>query len=304
MVLTALLAVPAAGALTISAVGSSPPRCFGAASRDPRHPCHNPELDRSIVPSLGDALLMPSAPCQLVRTRSPEVCTFGEPESRSRRAVASIGDSHSVHWRAALTGVARAEHWHGYQLYRSSCPFSAAPTVLPAPNNAECERWRRDVPAWMSRHPGVATVLVSEHRVHIAVPAGQSRLQTEVQGYIDAWNALPATVRRIIVIRDTPYDRMTTHGCVSRALAHHRRAGIVCRVPRALALLPDPAAVAARRLNSPRVRVVDLTRYFCGRRYCYPVIGGILVHKDDDHVTTTYSTSLAPYLRRAIDRVA
>jgi hypothetical protein len=49
------------------------------------------------------------------------------------------------------------------------------------------------------------------------------------------------------------------------------------------------------------VRAVDLTRFFCDRRRCYPVIGGALVFKDPTHLTGVFATTLAPYLLRAID---
>jgi len=295
---------PRPTARAASATGSARPRCFGAASRDPLHPCHNPALDRTVTPSLGDALLDPGAPCRIVRQRRPEVCAFGVPPSRARDTIASIGDSHSAHWRAALAGVAADKHWHAYQLYRSSCPYSLAPTVIHPPDGALCERWRRDVIAWVTAHPEVSTVFVSEHRVHVAIPFGQTRLQTEIKGYIDAWAALPSTVRHIYVIRDTPYNRFSTRVCISRALAKHERPGLRCRVPRRVAIHLDPAAIAARELGSPRVSVLDLTHYFCGARFCYPVIGGVLVHIDDDHITRVYSASLAPYLHRAIHLAA
>jgi hypothetical protein len=49
--------------------------------------------------------------------------------------------------------------------------------------------------------------------------------------------------------------------------------------------------------------VVDLTRYFCDRTRCYPVIGGALVHQDLTHMTATFNVTLAPYLLRAVDRI-
>jgi hypothetical protein len=63
----------------------------------------------------------------------------------------------------------------------------------------------------------------------------------------------------------------------------------------------DPAVEAARR--SPRAHVVDLTRFFCDERSCPPVIGGALVYKDTNHLTSVYAATLAPYLGRALRRV-
>ena len=64
-------------------------------------------------------------------------------------------------------------------------------------------------------------------------------------------------------------------------------------------LTPDPA-VAAARSRRPRVRVIDLTRIFCRRGRCQPVIGGAYAYKDDNHMNRVFSTSLGPLVLRAI----
>jgi hypothetical protein len=72
-------------------------------------------------------------------------------------------------------------------------------------------------------------------------------------------------------------------------------------MPRPRALHADPAAFAARHARSRRIALVDLTRFFCDARSCFPVIGGALVHKDTTHMSLMYGTTLGPYLLRAIN---
>jgi hypothetical protein len=91
---------------------------------------------------------------------------------------------------------------------------------------------------------------------------------------------------------------------VEHAVARHRRPGPACAVPRRVALKPDPAAVAAARAQSPRVQSIDLTPFMCDSRSCYPVVGGVLVHKDVGHLTRAFSTTLGPFLLRAVDGLA
>ena len=55
---------------------------------------------------------------------------------------------------------------------------------------------------------------------------------------------------------------------------------------------------ASRRPN--RVDYVDLTKFFCDSRQCFPVIGGALVYKDATHITSVYGRTLGPYLLRAL----
>jgi hypothetical protein len=105
------------------------------------------------------------------------------------------------------------------------------------------------------------------------------------------------------VIRDTPKMRGDTLACVARAMADHQRAGRRCAVARAAALERDPAAVAAARSRSPRVQGIDLSRFFCDARLCYPVIGGALVYKDVSHLMEVFASTLGPFLLREVERL-
>ena len=53
--------------------------------------------------------------------------------------------------------------------------------------------------------------------------------------------------------------------------------------------------MAAKR-SGRRVLLVDMTRYFCDARRCFPVVGGVLTHKDVGHMTAAFGATLAPYL--------
>ena len=316
-----LLVAAAAAAMTALATGHTlsrlpqdatagprTPACFGAASHDPDRPCVNPELRNTVVPRPGELANLPSAPCAGVRVDGLLTeCTFGVPSARATRTVALVGDSHAAHWRAALDPVARAEGWHGVSLARSSCPLSTAPRDVPEPNRSGCVRWNQDVLRWLGEHPEVDTLIVSQLTGGKGVigPDGRDSLAAREQGYLEAWSRVPASVRRIVVIRDTPKTlrsgRMAP--CVTRAVARRRAAGPVCSVSRRAALDPDAAVMAARSLRSERVRTIDLTPYFCGPRRCEPVIGGVLAYKDAHHLTPAYMTTMAPYLRRALAEV-
>lgn len=58
----------------------------------------------------------------------------------------------------------------------------------------------------------------------------------------------------------------------------------------------DPLVAAAESFLSPRVRVADLTSYFCKAGECPAVIGRVVAFFDASHVTATYARTLAPYL--------
>lgn len=282
-------------------------RCFGAASRDPRHPCVNAILRHVVVPTPADAVVAPNAPCSPIEIdRLLRPCEFGVPASQATATVALVGDSHAAHWRAALEVVAQARHWSGISITRSGCPLSRAPArIVPAIRQATCAAWNAQVPQWFARHPEVRTAIVVDHfAARVRVAPGATALGTKVAGYIAAWKALPATVKRIVVIRDTPLIGFAAQACVRAARLRHEDAGRTCALPRGAVLGRDAAVVAAMRLHSPRVRIVDLTHFFCSQRLCFPVVGGALVYKDDQHLTDAFATTLGPYLLRALDAVS
>jgi hypothetical protein len=102
-----------------------------------------------------------------------------------------------------------------------------------------------------------------------------------------------------VVIKDTPKMRGNTDTCVQQAISARKRAGVVCARSRSDAMDRDAAVTAARR-NPARVSIVDLLRFFCDSRQCFPVIGGVLVYKDATHITSVYGRTLGPYLLRAL----
>jgi hypothetical protein len=104
---------------------------------------------------------------------------------------------------------------------------------------------------------------------------------------------MPATVRHIVVIRDTPLLGRPNLPCVRRALAAHRSAARTCAVARAVALAPDPEVTAARRMHSARVQVVDVSEFMCDRRRRSSAAGGAVV------ITLTRLFGVAGALRAA-----
>ena len=121
-----------------------------------------------------------------------------------------------------------------------------------------------------------------------------------MSGFTRAWRSLPASVKRIVVIRDTPKASAETLACVRRAMRRKGRASSACARSRRRALDRDAAISAAVRLRSNRVKTVDMTSFFCSRRRCYPVVGGALVYKDVTHLTDIFASSLGPYLVRKL----
>ena len=295
----------AAGAAVRAASAAARPRCFGAAARDRVRPCRNPT--KTVVPSLADRDLRDDPPCKPTKVDQPGVsaCEFGVPAARATAHVALVGDSHARHWDAAMKVVARASNWHGARVTTSSCFLSGAVASFLAGAREVCTDWYRGVLAWFRDHPEVSTVFVSQKAgAEVAVGPGQTRLGVLSAGFRSAWAALPKTVKHVVVIRDVPTSTSPTFDCVRDVVAAGKeRPGQACLLARSTALKADPAVTTARLLRSPRYQSIDLTEFFCDRRNCRLVVGGVLVHSDLDHITQEYALTLGPYLLRKIRRL-
>jgi len=283
------------------------PRCFGAAARDPARACGGAKRVQSVVPRPRDALALPPAACSERETEGlVSICSFGLAAEKASTVVALVGDSHAAHWRGALDPVATAKGWHGLSIMHGGCPLSKAVRALtPAGRRSGCGEWKQQVFSWFTRHPEVSTVFVSglSGGSGVVRARGRSEFETSVAGYRAAWRALPRSVQRIVVLRDTPKMRGRVNACVERAMRVGTPAGLRCAVSRKSALDPDPLLAAAKGMRSRRMGIVDLTRFFCDRARCYPVIGGALAFKDSTHLTPLFSETLATFLLGAVNRV-
>ena len=301
-----------AGGLVADARGAtektiaSKPACFGAAARDPERPCTNPELRLTVVPSPAEAASDPNAACARETPPGPlPSCRFGAAPETAKRNVAVLGDSHASVMRAPVAVVAEEKGWAGVSVTRTGCAYSAATKRLPGASGANCIAWNKAVPAFFAARPEIDTVFVAAiTNSVVAVPKGKTMAQAKVDGYLRAWRALPETVEHIVVIRDPPKARGNTLRCVAAAIADRRPAGTACRLPRTRALVTDPQLVAAQRFSADRVSAVDMSATMCDASTCFPVVGGVLVYKDEHHLTRTFATTLGPLLLRDVNRLS
>lgn len=277
--------------------------CFGAAARAPDGGCIDPSLQRTVFPTPDDALLEPNAPCTpFGRASLLFPCRFGANRPVTDDTAALIGDSHATHWRAAVDLVAKTRNWPAVSITRAGCPFSRARVVLPRGQSQSCRRWNRELLDWLKSRPDVSTLFLS-HRAKASFVRKRSvgNFETAVRGHMARWRELPKTITSIFVIRDAPRSSSAATDCVRRTLARKQPSAVLCARARRKSLRRDPAVTAARRLGARRVKVLDLTRFFCDPGHCYPVVGGALVHKDATHLTAIFVKTLGRFMLEMVE---
>ncbi|MFY1669461.1 acyltransferase family protein [Plantactinospora sp. WMMB334] len=229
-------------------------------------------------------------------------CVYGDRSAPF--TVALAGDTHAASWVPALQAVAEAKGWRLITYLRPKCPFLDVPVLVgdEAQQDA-CAEWYRNVRAELTgaERPGLLLTTGSLYRPTADGRAlsGEAAHRALVDGMRRTWSALSATVPTVVLL-DTPVLESAAARCVAANPKRLTR----CATDREDALVASARATQIEALDDlPRVGAVDLTAAVCPARRCAPVIGGVLVYRDDRHLTATYARTLAPRLRSALDRV-
>ena len=224
-------------------------------------------------------------------------CVFGQRGSEIR--VALIGDSHAASWFPAIEAIADREGWELHTFFKGACAFSRAYRKVAGVEqiSRSCQEWNTDLSRILAEADPFDIAFTSTFANHelFLNTAGQPTEQAAVDGFRAAWAPLISHGSTVFVIRDVPGIGATVQTC----LQDHLDNPSFCDVDRSKALPQNDYSQAAARGHRGAVGV-DMTEYFCTEDICPMVVGDVLVYRDGNHVTATYSRSLAPWLLRQI----
>ena len=274
------------------AVAAEP--CFGAAARANEVTfCVNDRLTGtfpalSVAPS--DIPKLPDSCFSVTREQvAASYCALGDRSAGVK--IAAVGDSHIAHFAGALNALAVKNHW-ALDLYaKGGCPFSYAVRVHDAVLTKNCPAWVANVVAKISN--GGYDLAVTSQRAGVAWVGGNARA---VSGLTNLWSQLTANGLPIVAIKDNPNPGQKIPACLLT--------GRLCLADKSKALQFDPQVQAAAQVTA--VRLINFDEIYCDAKNCLPVIGHVVVYRDDNHLTDTFARTLAPelskYLKAAISR--
>ncbi len=226
------------------------------------------------------------------------------------RVVILIGDSHAAHYIPMLDRWGKAAHVAVLPRSRGGCrPLDGAAGVVGvAPSAvflADCARFRDAVfaeAAQLARDGRITALVVASRWPDGDVAATMPDAVSVRAGFESGLNRIAAAAReanvRLVLIKDTP---LFPHN-VPRCLA--RRSDQDCGVPRAVADRDHDEG--DRRLDAlaasmPNIRIVNPRAILCSGAMCGPTRDGVVLFKDDHHLSPRGSAALATPLRPALD---
>ena len=218
------------------------------------------------------------------RVTTPPNCVYGV--KGSAITIALVGDSHASHWFPAIEAIALERGWRLLTFVKVSCSF----TTLVQRNLAlkreyrECTAFNEATVARLNQIKPALTIIVNRRTFRPIEENITSALAGAALGEMVA--RIPGATAILV---DTPDPGRDVPACLSkhpsdiRAClftqddADNREIGIAERVA---------ADVSGARL-------IDLTANICTEWPCSPISGSVLIYRDEDHMTATFSRSLA-----------
>ncbi|MEV0152163.1 acyltransferase family protein [Micromonospora sp. NPDC050686] len=221
-------------------------------------------------------------------------CAYGDLDSDT--TVVLLGDSHAAHWFPALEKLAEEDGWKLVSMTKGGCSLADTPVW-----NGTLKRIYRECAQWRTNALRVVRdlrpeLVVATSHVNFAAPEGETDEQWVARwtaGWGRTFGALQRSADRVVTMVDTPKLSADAPECV----AQNPRRVDACATPTDTALRrPELRAAVVRQAERNDVTVVDPAPWLCERQ-CPVILGNVLVYHDSGHLTTRFSTLLAPLLK-------
>jgi peptidoglycan/LPS O-acetylase OafA/YrhL len=225
-----------------------------------------------------------------------KVCSEG-PKHGAALRVALVGDSHSNQYLATLKALAAHNRWHFDVYGKTGCFWSTVEIENTPEWTQNCDSWRTSLDRRLASLPPYDVIITSyAATTPIVATTGKTMQQSVIDGFVDVWKPLAERGTKIVAIRDNPRPRADYLACID---AHPSDSATACARDESNALHFFDGQPAAVKLV-PNASLLDLTPYFCREQTCDPVIGHVIVYRDQNHLTSSYTRTLAPYLREGV----
>lgn len=221
----------------------------------------------------------------------PKNCVVGDPESDV--VVGVYGDSHAAQWYPAFEKMAIKNGWRLQYYTKRGCPpaeIEVYSSVL-GKNYRECSPWRANVLDQMVEDGVKVAIVAHFDRLLSAttkIPPWQKEWRAGLRATLDALDARGVVP---VLMEDTPWPGQDVPNCLSQNYAAIGN----CSQPVSQAYRDDMREIRADFQSEGR-HVLWVRHLFCSETVCPNVVGNLLVYRDDNHISQTYASFVAPLL--------
>lgn len=257
------------------------------AMRDPRYDWAKEDLAK-VVPEIRKLRKdIPSAYAKKCHqtTQGTDVlsCDYGNPDSAIK--IVMLGDSNATQWFPAFEDIVQRRSVYFRGVGKSACLFSLQEigTGEKARPYTECLEWTKNVISWLQRE-----------KPDLVLIAQTSAYGTgHMKGMMDAWKQLIDSGLNVVGFQSIPLVPFRPDECLSKS----NDPLVECKIDHASAFKSDAVFSVADRLNIKSIRISD---YMCKEGVCPLVIGGVIVYRDQDHITSTFARTFSTVLEEKL----
>lgn len=228
------------------------------------------------------------------RVSAPPNCVYGV--KGSTITIALVGDSHASHWFPAFEAIALERGWRLLTFVKVSCSF----TTLAQRNLAlkrdyrECTAFNEAIVARITEVKPALTIVVNRRTFRPIADGITPALAGAAFGEMVA--RLPGATAILV---DTPDPGRDVPACLSKHPSDIR----ACLFTQDDADNREIGVAERVAADVSGAQLIDLTSSFCSTWPCSPISGSLLIYRDEDHMTKTFSRSLAAPLSVEIEKL-
>lgn len=219
----------------------------------------------------------------------PKRCVVGD--ETSDVVVGVYGDSHAAQWFPMFEKIAIKRKWKLIYYTKRGCPPAEIEVYSSVLGKVyrECGPWRANVLDQMVED-GVKVVFVAHFdrllSAETKIPPWQKEWRAGLRGTFEALEARGIVP---VLMEDTPWPGQDVPTCLSRNFADVD----ACSQPVGQAYRDDMYEVR-RDFQREGKNVLWVRQMFCTSTVCPNIVGNLLMYRDDNHVTVTYASFIAP----------
>ncbi|RCS29027.1 acyltransferase [Rhodanobacter denitrificans] len=245
-----------------------------------------------------DAPVIYAMPCDdWYHSDAVRFCAFGP--SDAKHTVVLMGDSIGAQWFPAVAEVFNRPDWRLLVLTKSSCPMVDEPMFYPriGRDYVECSTWRKNASRQVAGLRPDIVILGSIQTSNFS--------QTQwVEGTARLLKVISGSVDHIYILRGTPHLPFDGPNCLASKnwLPWLRFRQGTCQAP-AFSKSDNDVYQWLQEAGSrfDNVSVLDLNGAICPNGMCHAEQDGMVVFRDSQHMTATFTGSLGKELGQRLN---
>lgn len=219
----------------------------------------------------------------------PADCVYGDADAPR---VVLFGDSHAAQWFPAVHAWAASAGYAVEVQAKNACSAAGITVVRSGVPFTECDEWRAAVVERIAQSNPALVVISDRERSNFL------REGSVTEGWIEGTRrTLEAIDAPVLLVTDSPNLGFEPTTCLSANINDPDR----CAGDRSRVLNAERKKLEQATALDAGASWVDLNGYLCDEKLCRPILDDVLVYRDSNHLTRTFTAAMAGPMGEAIE---